>query len=108
MARQATRPQRHYPRFCSLLYRQRENIQRTGTNYRIFTRLSDLQFSGNLQLRYPVLIDDVPDKCELVLEQPGMYQSIAINNNPYIFKTNGFFVDHEFKHPTYPDYSIKG
>jgi hypothetical protein len=63
----------------------------------IFTRLSDLQFSGNLQLRYPVLIDDVPDKCELVLEQPGMYQSIAINNNPYIFKTNGFFVDHEFK-----------
>jgi len=63
----------------------------------IFSRLSKQKYSGNLKLRFQVQVDNPPSKCQLVLEQPSMYDSIQINRKNYRFKTNGFFVDHQFK-----------
>lgn len=63
----------------------------------IFNRLSDQQYSGGLQLRFQVQIDETPKSCRLVLEQPNMYKAIKINGKPYSFKPDGFYVDHQFK-----------
>lgn len=66
----------------------------------IFNRLSKAKYFGNLLLRYQVAIKDIPDFCQLVLEQPKMYSSIKINNKHFPFKTDGFYVDHTFKTTT--------
>ncbi|MCX6237955.1 MAG: hypothetical protein NTY07_10450 [Bacteroidia bacterium] len=63
----------------------------------IFNRLSDQQFTGNLQLRFQAQIDEIPKKCKLVLEQPNMYKSIQINGKEYSFRSDGFYVEHQFK-----------
>ena len=66
----------------------------------IYNRLSEEQFNGNLRLQYAVRIDETPETCQLVLEQPAMYKIVRINGNPYSFKANGFYVDHQFKTST--------
>lgn len=63
----------------------------------IFSRLSKQKYFGDLFLRFLVFVDQRPSKCQLVLEQPEMYSSIQINRKDYAFKTNGFYVDHQFK-----------
>jgi hypothetical protein len=63
----------------------------------IFTRLSKQNYSGNLQLNFLVQVDAKPSKCQLVLEQPWHYSSIQINRKNFLFKPDGFFVEHQFK-----------
>jgi hypothetical protein len=63
----------------------------------IFNRLSKQKYSGELKLKYRVQVDNPPSNCNLVLEQPEMYTAIRVNQKDYQFKTNGFFVDHQFK-----------
>jgi hypothetical protein len=63
----------------------------------IFNRLSDRQYTGELQLRFQFQVDETPNNCKLVLEQPDMYKAIQINGELYRFKPEGFYIDHQFK-----------
>lgn len=62
----------------------------------IAKRLSEQHFSGQLILDYPVQIDQIPQTCKLVVEQPAMYNSILVNSNPINFQTTDYYVDHAF------------
>ncbi len=63
----------------------------------ILNRLNDNGFKGKLLLHYPVQIEQVPVNCKLVLEQPAMYSKVRINSQLLPFKTEGCYVDHQFK-----------
>jgi len=63
----------------------------------ITNRLSSQKYKGNLQLRYVVQVDEIPMNCRLVLEQPNLFKTLKINGEPYTFKTDGFYTDHQFK-----------
>ncbi|MBL7968331.1 MAG: hypothetical protein JNK09_15110 [Prolixibacteraceae bacterium] len=74
----------------------------------ILNRLNDEGFSGKLLLLYPVQIEQVPANCKLVLEQPTMYSKVRINSQLFPFKTDGFYVDHQFKTADIPALLQKG
>lgn len=63
----------------------------------ILNRLNDEGFRGKLLFHYPVQIEQVPANCKLVLEQPTMYTKVHINSQLFPFKTDGFYVDHQFR-----------
>jgi len=48
-------------------------------------------------LSYDVQIDELPGKCDLVLEQPGMYKSIKVNGQEVEFGSDKFYVDFSFR-----------
>ncbi len=63
----------------------------------IFQRLSDEKYTGNLTLRYSVKIKDVPQVCNLVVEQPEMYNNISMNGKKLTFIKDSFYIDRQFK-----------
>ena len=85
---------------------------KTFSNYEpvigIFYRLSNKKYFGNLTLKYKVNILDLPNFCNLVLEQANIYKSIKINDQNFIFNTNGFYIDHTFKKSTISDLLKEG
>jgi hypothetical protein len=54
-------------------------------------------YNGPLQLKYETEIADVPASCKLVVEQPGMYTSITVNNKRVSFDDSGFFTCFTFR-----------
>lgn len=62
----------------------------------IMQRLNNAQYKGALILNYNVDINDIPDSCALVLENPGTFEEIAVNDNEISFNTNTYYLDHNF------------
>ena len=63
----------------------------------IFSRLSDTNYNGELQLNYPVNVISAPKSCQLVLEQPEMYSNITINGKDIHFNGEAYYIDRTFK-----------
>lgn len=54
-------------------------------------------YTGPLQLKFETDIADVPAACKLVVEQPGMYTSITVNNKQVSFDDSGFYTCFTFR-----------
>ncbi len=54
-------------------------------------------YNGELKLKFEPEVTDVPLSCKLVVEQPEMYDSIAVNGKPVDFKGSGFYRDIVFR-----------
>ncbi len=63
----------------------------------IHQRLAANYYNGPLLLSYDVQIDELPDECNLVLEQPEMYKSIKVNGQEVKFSSNKFYIDFSFR-----------
>lgn len=63
----------------------------------IHERFTRDRWSGPLALAFEVQIDQVPARCALVLEQPGMYRGINVNGQPVSFTDTAFYRDHAFR-----------
>lgn len=74
----------------------------------IFSRLSEHKYKGPLTLRYPVLIEEIPSRCRLVLEQPGLFHSLKINGREFTFSGDGHFIDHQFISADITPFLIQG
>lgn len=55
------------------------------------------RWSGRLVLRFAVRIDVVPERCDLVVEQPGMYRRIAVNGTAVSADARRFWRDGSFR-----------
>lgn len=54
-------------------------------------------YDGPLQLKYRIDVDELPAACSLAMEQPRMYESIAVNGRKVEFTDDGFYVDASFR-----------
>ena len=54
-------------------------------------------YNGALKLKFEPHVTDVPANCQLVVEQPGMYTAITVNNKPVNFSDSGFYRDIVFR-----------
>lgn len=63
----------------------------------IESRFANQHYTGRLNLRYPVQIDDIPRTCSLVVENPAMYDSIKVNGKKVEFGEGDFYLDHHFR-----------
>jgi hypothetical protein len=59
-------------------------------------RFTKQQYNGPLKLRYLVNVSDIPDCCNLVVEQPGIYEEVVVNDKKVSFGDNDYFVDRQF------------
>jgi hypothetical protein len=59
-------------------------------------RLTKQQYEGPLKLRYLVNVSDIPACCNLVVEQPGIYEEVVVNDKKVSFGDNDYFVDRQF------------
>ena len=63
----------------------------------IHKRFEQTQFSGPLVLAFNVQVDIAPSQCGLVIEQPEMYTSVAVNGTPVSFADSSFYCDQTFR-----------
>ena len=74
----------------------------------IMNRFRDEKKSGPLILSYPLHITDLPAKCNLVVENPGIYESILVNGNKVVFDAGKFYRDHHFSGADITDMLLPG
>lgn len=74
----------------------------------IFSRLSNNNYNGELILKYPFQIDELPKACNLVLEQPAMYTEILANRKRVKFEGDEYYLDRTFKSQSISKGLIKG
>lgn len=74
----------------------------------IHQRLGNKHYYGPLLLKYEVDIQEIPQQCSLVVEQPHLYK-FTVNGNEIDFKgKDGFYRDHSFKVQNISGQLIKG
>jgi len=63
----------------------------------IHERFTHRPYRGPLRLAFDVVVDTPPRRCSLVMEQPAMYRSIAVNGRTVGFAGSGFYRDASFR-----------
>ena len=54
-------------------------------------------YNGPLRFKFEIQIDELPENCSLVLEQPEMYNNIQVNGKDVKYTGTGYYVDATFK-----------
>lgn len=62
-----------------------------------YERSARRPYNGPLLLKFEIQVDELPETCSLVMEQPEMYKNIRINGKDVRFTETGFYVDATFR-----------
>lgn len=63
----------------------------------IHERFTETQYRGPLQLAFDVQVDQIPKQCSLVVEQPSMYDRVAVNGQDVSFSDSSHYIDKAFR-----------
>lgn len=74
----------------------------------IFGRLTNQKYNGELILKYGTQVNAIPQHCNLVLEQPEMYNEILVNEKQVKFSSDKYYIDHTFMSKTISKLIING
>jgi hypothetical protein len=62
-----------------------------------YERSAQRPYKGPLMLKFEVQVDELPENCSLVMEQPEMYTTIQLNGKEVKYTETGFYIDAAFK-----------
>ena len=62
-----------------------------------YERSARRRFNGLLLMKFDIQIDELPENCSLVMEQPEMYKSIQVNGKEVKYTETGFYLDATFR-----------